>query len=113
MKPNNAQNQRDEFTPVEIMDVQYQSIADNVASPVPNCTPIVLPPKLKQDGTIHIENEENTGTTADYCFTSIDNSKTDEEYENLFNFLLSNEREERIYTVECIRIHKSTKTYGG
>ena len=44
---NNNQNQREELTPVEIMDVKDQLIAEIVASPFPNCTPIVLPAVLQ------------------------------------------------------------------
>ena len=55
MKPNNAQIQRDEFTPIEIMGVKYQSFAENVVSLFPNSTPIVFPPKLKKDDAIHVE----------------------------------------------------------
>ena len=113
MKPNNAQIQRDEFTPIEIVGVKYQSFAENVVSLFPNSTPIIFPPKFKKDDAIHVEDDENKGTTPEYCLTSIDNNKAEVEYENLFNFLISNEREERTHTVECIRIHDNSKAYGG
>ena len=50
--------------------------------------------------------------TTEHCLTSIDNNKAEVEYENLFNFLISNKREERTHTVECIQIHDNSKAYG-
>ena len=61
MKPNNAQIQRDEFNPIEIMGVKYQSFAENVVSLFPNRTPIVFPPKLEKDDAIHVEDDEIKG----------------------------------------------------
>ena len=93
--------------------IQHQTIVDIIAS----LSQTVLPTLLKQDGTIPVKLEnkefEITGTTPQYYCTSIANNETAEEHETLFNFLLANEREERTYTVECIRIHDSTKVYGG
>ena len=47
LEHSNDQEQRVDMSPVEIVDAHIQTIADIIASPLLNCTPIVLPTVLK------------------------------------------------------------------
>ena len=88
-----------QLTPAEVMIEQDAMVTDPVDSFFIKCTLIASPLLAEEDGKVYIEHVHNKETLKTEEYTQLNQTTADEEYECLFNFLLSNVQEEATYTV--------------